>query len=270
MILNDKGVKILTGELNPKFLATVDKDGKPNVVLIISLTTPGDNKLIFGEFMIWKTKDNLLNNDKVFVLAMDTSMNVVKGRGLFKGFEKSGSNVDFINNQNLFRYNAYTGIRSAGVIEPYGEFKNFRIPISQSLVGLTTLLTKYSLTLRNKSDIYIPEAVSEKFDKLIGFKMISMVDKDGFPTIFPLLPMKLKGDILYFPICWYNRKMTSFPVNKPAAVNILTLEPVSYQLKGTYLGYKRFGVVPIGRIKVNEVYSASPPIPGKLISESKG
>ena len=268
MNLNSKSLKIFKGELNPKFLATVGDDGRPNIVLIISMTTRDNQNLIFGEFMIWKTKKNLLNNNKVYVLGMDTMLNVTKGRGFFKGFENTGDNMDYINNQTLFRYNAYTGIRGAGEIEIVDKFNSFRMPISQNLIGFSSLMAKLAVTLNNKSNIYIPETVAEKFDVLLGFKMVSVIDKDGFPEIFPILPMKLKGDILYFPICFYNRKLWKYPENIPVALNILTLEPVSYQLKGVYLGYKRFGAVPIGRIRITEVYSASPPIPGKLISSS--
>ena len=269
-MLSKGALEIFRGPLNPKFLATVGEDGRPNVVLIISITAPTDDHLAFGEFMIWKTKKNLLNNNKIYIYAFTQKLKATAGRALFKGFVKTGPEVDYINNMDLFRYNAYTGIRSAGIIQPLSEFPTFRIPVVSSLTGMGLLQagkTLFKLTT-GKSEIEIPEAVREKFDKPLGFKVISFVEEDGFPIIFLTMAMKLVGDYLIFPINSQNKKIKKFSEGSPVAVNILTLEPASYQLKGIYEGYSRWGTTPVGKIRVTEVYSASPPVPGKLISSA--
>ncbi len=264
-MLTKEAVEIFRGPLNPKFLATVCEDGRPNVVLVISITAPENDHLAFGEFMIWKTKKNLLRNNKTYILAFTQKLKATAGRALFKGFAKTGPDVDYINNQELFRYNAYTGIRSAGILQPISEFNTFRIPIISNLRAMATAeLGKRFFS--SKSDIEIPEAVAEKFDKPVGFKVISFVEEDGFPIIYATLSMKLRGNKLLFPIQSYMKKIKSLPKGTPMAINIVTLEPVSYQLKGTYEGYKRIGLTPVGIIRLKEVYSASPPIPGQLIS----
>ena len=267
-MLTREALEIFRGPLNPKFLATVCEDGRPNVVLIISITAPEDDHLAFGEFMIWKTKKNLLRNNKTYVLAFTQQLKATAGRALFKGFLKTGPDVDYINNQELFRYNAYTGIRSAGILQPISEFKTFRIPVlSNARAILSGEIVKRLFS--NSSSIEIPEAVAEKFDKPIGFKVISFVEQDGFPFIIPTLSMKLRGDKLLFPIQSYMKKIKNLQAGTLMAVNIVTMEPVSYQLKGTYEGYKRIGLTPIGIIRVTEVYSASPPIPGEIIAKAK-
>ncbi len=269
-MLTKGALEIFRGPLNPKFLATVGEDGRPNVVLIISITAPTDDHLAFGEFMIWKTKKNLLNNNKVYILAFTQKLKATAGRALFKGFVKTGPEVDYINNMDLFRYNAYTGIRSAGILQPISDFKTFRIPLISNLRGLMVSEVAKRLYIANRS-IEIPEAVREKFDKPIGFKVLSYVEEDGFPLIFPTLAMKLKGDTLIFPIQSYMKEIKKLPKGTPMAVNILTLEPASYQLKGTFQGYLSTGLTPpIGKIKATEVYSASPPIPGELIAGVRG
>ncbi len=267
-MLTKGAIEIFRGPLNPKFLATVGEDGKPNVVLIISLTVPKEDHLAFGEFMIWKTKKNLLHDNRVYILAFTQQLRATGGRGIFKEFVKTGPDVDYINNNELFRYNAYTGIRSAGIIQPVSEFKTFRIPVLQNLNGV--ILSKIGKALQREAgnSIEIPEAVREKFDRLIGFKVISFVEDDGFPFIYPTLAMGLKGDLLFFPIMRYMKKIKKLRKGQYIAVNILTLEPASYQLKGIYEGIGHLGITPFAKVRVKEVYSASPPVPGELIARS--
>ena len=49
----------LSGEMTPKFLATRDLAGKPNIVPVTTITPYDDETLVFGEFMLNKTKKNL-------------------------------------------------------------------------------------------------------------------------------------------------------------------------------------------------------------------
>ncbi len=269
IMLTREAIEIFRGPLNPKFLATVCEDGRPNVVLVVSITAPDDKHLAFGEFMIWKTKRNLLRNNKTYIFAFTQRLKAVSGRAIFKGFVKTGPDVDYINNQELFRYNAYTGIRSAGILQPLSSFKSFRIPVLSNLraMGFAGVGKRF---FSRRWEMEIPEAVAEKFDRPLGFKAISFVEEDGFPVIYVTLSMKLRGDRLIFPIQRYMKRIKSLPPGTPMAVNIVTMEPVSYQLKGVYEGHRRVGVVPFGVIKLTEVYSASPPIPGEVIVRNSG
>lgn len=45
-----------------KFLATTSGDGKPNVALIVSQIPVEPDRLVFGEFMMVKTRKNLDEN----------------------------------------------------------------------------------------------------------------------------------------------------------------------------------------------------------------
>lgn len=54
-------IKALADEMTPKFLATRSDEGIPNIVPCSSLTSAGDvdNRLIFGNFLLRKSIDNL-------------------------------------------------------------------------------------------------------------------------------------------------------------------------------------------------------------------
>ena len=62
-------------EMAAKFLATVDPGGKPNVALIVTLQPPPDgrkDRLIFGEFLMWKTREYLEGNPRVAAAVVNT------------------------------------------------------------------------------------------------------------------------------------------------------------------------------------------------------
>ena len=56
-------LQALAGEMTPKFLATRSPDGVPNVVPCTSIMPADDvdDRLIFGNFLLRKSVDNLLD-----------------------------------------------------------------------------------------------------------------------------------------------------------------------------------------------------------------
>ena len=50
-----------------------------------------------------------------------------------------------------------------------------------------------------------------------------------------------------------------------AAASVITFDPVAYQVKGTVSRYVNRPGARLARLDVDEVYSASPPLPGKRI-----
>ena len=106
----------LEGDRTPKFLATLDMDGQPNCVPVISLTPYGEDTLLFAEFFMNKTRRNLLANPRVGIAVYTEDFHGWMLMGVFEGFETSGERVDLINQTPMFRYNAYTSIRAAGRI----------------------------------------------------------------------------------------------------------------------------------------------------------
>src|SRR4030042_4150059 len=80
-------------EMAAKFLATVDPEGKPNVALIVTLQPPPDgrrDRLIFGEFLMWKSKEYLEGNPHVAAAGVNTKLRMATLTGDFAGFEKTG------------------------------------------------------------------------------------------------------------------------------------------------------------------------------------
>jgi predicted pyridoxine 5'-phosphate oxidase superfamily flavin-nucleotide-binding protein len=100
-----------------KFLATVDKDGRPNVVYISSLRAVDEETLIYADALGVKTRQNLKPNRPVAasVLVLDKSISY-QIKGTFLGFQRSGRYYELLSELPEFKYNTYFGVRAAGVI----------------------------------------------------------------------------------------------------------------------------------------------------------
>jgi len=100
-----------------KFLATVDKEGKPNVVYIKSLMAWDEQTLIYADTLGVKTKQNLLDTKKVAVsVFIPDKLISYQVKGEFIEFQREGPYYEKLSLLPDFRYNAYLGIKAAGVI----------------------------------------------------------------------------------------------------------------------------------------------------------
>ena len=61
------------------------------------------------------------------------------------------------------------------------------------------------------------------------------------------------------------RDLSGLAPGTAIAAAVLTLEPVAYQVKGTFAGLRRSLGQSVGVIDVREAYSACPPLPGQLL-----
>lgn len=99
-----------------KFMATVDEDGTPNVVPILSIMPFGEETLMFVDMMMNKTRKNLLANGKVAVSVLTKDGISYQVKGTFQEFQTSGPLFDMFASHPLLRYNAYSGPRAVGLI----------------------------------------------------------------------------------------------------------------------------------------------------------
>jgi hypothetical protein len=256
----------LAGEFVPKFLATLDREGQPNVVLISTMDAADEETLIFGELMIWKTRRNLEADSHVWVAVMTEQMEVWLMRGDFLGFVETGPHVEQMNRRNLFRYNAYMGVRRAGVIKPremVWQGKLSALTIASELLP-TKLLGP--LLARPGRGVSMPELVREKFARAQALKLLAFRGEDGYPHLVPLFSMTPVGTGgLVFGTRLFEHLLEGLRPGARVAANVVTQEPVSYQVKGTYEGTAGLPLLDMGKVRVEEVFSAGPPVPGKKI-----
>jgi len=260
-------VEALAGERTPKFLATLNVEGVPNVVPIISLQAADESTVIFGEFMMWKTRRNLEVNPRVSVAVMTDSQGwVIKGE--FLEFQRSGPYFDQIMAGDTFRYNAYAGIRNAGVIRVGSVVRAFALSRRTVLLDMARAKWFARRTRRRGVDgVTVPIQVRQKFARLQAAKFLAYLDGDGYPDIVPVLSLIPADEQTFvFSSDPAAPALAALSPGAKVAASVLTFEPIAYQIKGEFLGAERSLGRLAGVVGVREVYSASPPLPGQRIA----
>ena len=253
----------LRGEMTPKFLATRSAAGTPNVVPVISILPADDqpDTLFFGNFLLRKSIQNLKEDARVGILVITPELRGWMLKGDLVEFQRTGTYVDRQMSGSLLRYNAYTGIRNAGIIRVRsveGDFAISRMQVAKDFV-LARLAALGWPRKRNPGST-MPLAVRREFARMVAVKVLAWVREDGYPTIVPALSMQPAGDQTL--LCWKtNPALPQPPADAQVATNILTFEAISYQAKGQWMARGNSGA-----IKVAEVYAGGPPIPGGRVA----
>lgn len=259
-MLNPELCKALEGE-KPKFLATKDGNGIPNVVPVITIQPWDSETIIFGNFLLWKTEQNLRVTKEVSIAALDDSFRGAIIKGDFKGFQHIGDYVSTINSTPMMRYNAYTGIRNAGEIA-VREVNPFNSSKSHLLAGnIRSRLNNKGKGL-SRGKVILNPVIWDKFARIVGVKVMAFVDSKGYPVAVPVLSLQPSApDVLLFdkkPVVSYLKDLEQ---DSPVAASVLTLEPMAFQVKGRYKDIdNRWGA-----IVLEEAYHATVPLPGKEI-----
>jgi len=249
----------LRGEMTPKFLATRSAQGVPNVVPVVSIQPADDqpDTLFFGNFLLRKSIKNLNEDKRVGVLVITPELRSWILKGDFVEFQRTGPYVDRQMSGSLLRYNAYTGIRNAGIIHVKSVEGTFAI--SKMQVAVDYLLARLAAR-GNCGDggIAMPLPVQREFAKMVAVKVLAWIQEDGYPFVVPALSLQPAGAQTL--IC-RKARLAEPPLGAQVATNILTFEAISYQVKGHWTARGNNGA-----IQVQEVYAGGPPYPGGRVA----
>jgi len=252
----------LRGEMTPKFLATRSVQGVPNVVPCVSIQPADDQAdvVFFGNFLLRKSIKNLKEDTRVGILVITPELRGWILKGDLVEFQRTGAYVDRQMSSSLLRYNAYTGIRDAGIIRVRSVESAFAIS-KLKVVKDYVLARLATLSQRSRTDggITVPLPVRKEFAKMIAVKVLAWVQDDGYPIVIPALSLQPAG--VETLVCWKGMRLPEPPPGAQVATNILTFEAISYQAKGEWATRGNAGT-----IRVREVYAGGPPLPGGRIA----
>jgi hypothetical protein len=263
---NEPGLlEALRGEMTPKFLATRSAEGAPNVVPCVSILPADDqpDTLFFGNFLLRKSIKNLQADKRLAVLVITPELRGWILKCDFVEFQRTGPYVDKQMSSNLLRYNAYTGIRNAGIIHVLSVENNFAI--SRLQVALDFLLARLQTRRASKDPsglevTQVPLSVQREFARMVAVKVLAWIGEDGYPRLVPALSMQPAGE--HALVGWLSgKKLPRPPAGAQVATNILTFEAISYQAKGLWQPFGRAGA-----LQVQEVYAGGPPYPGGRVA----
>ncbi len=265
-IIRDDGlIDAFHGEMVPKFLATRDAGGRPNVVPIVSLDAVDDRTLVFAELFTWKTRDNLEADPRVAVAVVTEDLCAWTIRGRFREYVEGGPYVDHMNAKDIFRYNAYVGVTRVGVIdveEVTGAWQFNKLGVAYSLLPCWLLRRFFGAA----SDGALPPRVAEKFARTHSVKVMACMGSDGHPLVCPTFSLvPARGASMLVHLGRAQRPVRALGRGREVAASVITMDPIAYQVKGVlgprYLTLSGW----VARLDVHEVYSASPPLAGERI-----
>jgi hypothetical protein len=252
-----------------KFLATASAGGEVNVALIVSQTPTEEGGIVFGDFMMVKTKKNLSENGRVASLAITPKLEMAGFKGDVGGWTQTGPYIDLVNSIEFFRYNAYMGIHDVAPIS-IREMLPLPPKVSFVKVGADFLDIRargFLKTGYTSGGVDVPIPVRKKFESIMSIKVITLMDEDGYPNIFPLFSTHFKHPSeLRFKVSPYNAGIERFKVPCRVALNVLTMDLFTYQLKGELAGFDGSLGLDFGVVRVEEAYSSMPPFCGERIA----
>jgi hypothetical protein len=255
----------LHGEFTPKFVATQDASGKPNVVPIISLDAADERTCIFAELFIWKTRDNLQADPRVGIAVVTENLRAWTLRGRLREFVEGGPYVERMNQKEMFRYNAYVGVGRVGVIdveEVTTDWKRSTLDVAAELLQVKAVRR----VVGRHGFKAVPPRVAEKFARTRAVKVLAYQGPLGHPNVVPafsLLPTR--SETMVFSMGRMPEQVRGLRAGTQVAAAVITFDPIAYQIKGIFTGQRRTPAGRIGEIRVEEVYSASPPLAGEPI-----
>ncbi|HUU02429.1 MAG TPA: pyridoxamine 5'-phosphate oxidase family protein [Myxococcota bacterium] len=259
-------INALHGEMVPKFMATLDDQGRPNVVPIISLDTVGGGKLVFAEFLIHKTRANLERDHRIAACVITEDLCVWTLRADFECFAEEGPYLDYLNKKDMFRYNAYVGVRRAAVFKLLEVSEARRLSKLNVACELLPLMLQRAVTGRGKKS-GLPPRVAEKFARSQALKVLAFKGESGYPEIVPAFSLVPDAEnLMLFGTRLFRKNLQALKLNQRVAAAVITMDPVAYQVKGVFDGISPSPAGKLGRIRVDQVYSASPPLPGEPIA----
>ncbi len=248
-----------------------------------------EDRLIFGNFLLRKSVGNLDSDPRVGVMVVTPALEGWVLQGEFLGWQRTGPYVDALMNTNLLRYNAYTGVRNAGIIQLGAIRRAFRIPRPRVLgeyllARLSGPLFRTDAEERELARISdaapasrlapaspasggsaraLPLPVRRGFRALSALRVLAFLDDAGVPLTAPVLSLQPVGARVLAGACGLAADwLAGIPAGAPVAASLLTLDIVSFQAKGRWLGVRRVLGRPVGAMAVAEVYAGGPPIPG--------
>lgn len=252
-----------------KFLATASLEGIPNVALIVSQTPVDDGKVIFGEFMMVKTQANLEANPRVASIAISEKLEMGGFKGDVTGWSGSGEYIDIINSIPFFRYNAYAGIHNVATCE-IRELLPLPEKVSMLQVGREYMAMRTRGRVghaRSVGGVATPGAIRGRFDGIMSVKVLAYVGGDGYPCAVPVFGVRFRtpGE-LRFKLSGYNRPAWDLEPGTRVALNVLTLDLVTYQVKGTLMRFDDALGLRTGVVRIDEAYSCVPPLVGERVA----
>ena len=239
-------------------VATIDDELKPHITVLSTLMGKDDNKMMLGKFCEGLSKEHLPKRPQAGFLIMNPKKQFWYGKMTFTDTKKEGDDYVLYNNQPLYRYNTYFGINTVYYFDlneiSEGEFLPMPDIIKNSL---KVMLNKRKYIDKTKTQVMKPWAIkfTSKLDTLL---FVSYVDKDGYPTIIPIIQAQSAGSgRILIKNAPFAERLAELKENQDIAILAFAMSMETVLLKGKFSGFDPKG---FGYLEIERVYNSMPPV----------
>ncbi|MFW9956694.1 MAG: hypothetical protein ACFFCT_01370 [Candidatus Odinarchaeota archaeon] len=260
-ILNQELVDAIQVFMTPKFMVTKDSNNEPNVALVMTWTIYDENRLVYGDFMTVKSRENLINgNQKMSILVFTLGLDSWLIRAEFESFHRNDDVYEFMAQTPLFKYNQYTNARAAGVAEAISASQKYSISKLAVLRSfIKAQLAKRGVPIEETYEGNMPKNIYDAFSKMAAVKVLAFIDADGYPVAFPEFGMlPVSSNTIVVKRKEEKKRRLHLHEGQRVAISLVTLEPAAFQLKGVFHEINNS----TGYICCDKVYACSLPRPG--------
>jgi hypothetical protein len=250
--------------LTPKFMITQDSHGEPNTALVMTWTVYEKTKLVYGDFMTFKSRQNLLDgNSKMAILVMTMDLFSWLIKADFESYHQNDEVYEFIAMTDLFRYNQYTNARGAGLAIPVWVSQCYPISKVNVLTNyLKAKMAKRKIPYEETKEGNMSPPVLRRSSQMAAVKILSFIDDDGYPAAFPAFGMiPAQTNRLVIKRGEEKRRGYSLRDGQRVAISLVTMEPAVFQVKGTFRELDEGTAA----VDLDRVYVCSLPRPGLRI-----
>lgn len=267
MEIKGKCRELIAQEMIAKFIATNDLEGGVNIAAITSLcvTEKGPpDILLIGDFLMVKTKRNINADSRLGFACADRKLRFLSGKADFIEWQTKGEYKEELDMSSFIRYNAYTGVRAAGIIRACTCTEV--TPYSYAKYADDLLRARIRKNRASQKGISLHKNVRNKFLSVGAVKALAVRDVDGYPLVFPVVSLvSVDEGILSLRLPKGSSGSLEGFADAPFAICVLTMDAISYQLKGRIASTSQKGC----SLTVTEAYSSSPPLLGMKLTEEK-
>lgn len=242
-------------------VAMFDDEDDIHIALYSSLMNKGDDKFIFGEFVIGESKRYIHEKPKTGFLIMSVSREFWTGKMKFTHFATEGEDYVKLNEQPLFRFNTYMGVHKVHYADLIDISERTKLDMGGIVKNaLKVLIRKSSI----KGDVKKPalKPWAQKFlSKIDTLMFIGFEDEDGYPVLVPVIQAQaVSPSRIVLTRKPYADILKNLKDGQRVAIYGASLDMDAVLVKGTYHDYKK----DLGYVDIDKVYNTVPPKHGRI------
>ena len=241
-------------------VACVNPEGLIHMTLITSIMAPRPTQMTIGQFCMGRSKWYMQQNPQIAFLIMSMDRNLWRGKARWTHKKFDGPEYETYNNLPMFRYNAYFGINTVHYLDLVETGPKEDLPMGQIIpAALMTKIAKGAARSSSEDRILKPFA-ENLFNKIDALKFIAYLGDDGFPKITPVIQCQAADSRrLVFSTIAFRNELLRIKKGTNVAVFGLNLRMQSVLVRGTFNGFKRMRLLPMGSVDIEWVYNSMPP-----------